>query len=121
MNLRFVMSAVLTAVFAISALAADVTGKWKYSFTTPNGDTRESVLNLKADGSKLTGAVESARGNVEIKDGTISGDQLSFSVVRNFGGNEVTIKYKGKVEGDTMKLTMNFGDNDIDITAKRLQ
>ena len=30
-------------------------------------------------------------GETDIKDGTVKGDNVTFSVVRNFGGNEVTI------------------------------
>ena len=43
-------------------------------------------------------------GETEIKDGAVKGDNVTFSVVRNFGGNEFTIKYTGKVSTNEMKM-----------------
>lgn len=111
----------MTAALAVSAFAADVTGKWKATYATPDGQTRESTMNLKADGAKLTGTMESPRGSAEIKDGKVDGDNISFSLVRNFNGNEVTINYKGKVSGNEMKITMGFGDREMEMTAKRVE
>ncbi len=122
MKLRvFVWAAALVGVLAIAAFAADVTGKWKAEFQTPNGDTRTSIFNLKADGEKLTGSVENPRGSTDIQDGKVSGDDVSFVVVRNFNGNEMKMRYKGKVSGDEMKLTVEIGDGDrtFEMTAKR--
>ncbi len=45
---------VLAAVFALSVLAADVTGTWKATAEGPNG-TMERTFVLKAEGDKLTG------------------------------------------------------------------
>lgn len=121
MNNRIVTLVLVLAAFALSAFAGDVSGKWKYSFTTPNGDTRESSMTLKADGAKLTGTMEGRGGSVEIQEGKVDGDNISFVVVRNFNGNEVKINYKGALKGDELKLTMGFGDREMEITAKRAQ
>jgi hypothetical protein len=118
---RLFRSTMLAAALAISAFAADVTGKWKTSFTTPDGTTRENILNLKADGNKLTGTLESQRGNAEIQEGKIDGDSISFVVVRNFQGNEVKVTYKGAVSGDEIKLKMGFGEREVEMTAKRVK
>jgi hypothetical protein len=101
----------VVALFALAAFAApaladhNATGTWKWSFTTQNGETRESTLKLKQDGEKLTGAVTGRQGNdTEIKDGKIDKDgNVSFSVVREFNGNTRTQKYAGKLDGDTIK------------------
>ncbi|MBL8178199.1 MAG: hypothetical protein JNK48_26225 [Bryobacterales bacterium] len=121
MKNRLVTLVLALAVFAISAFAGDPSGKWKYSFTTPNGDTRESNMTLKAEGAKLTGTMEGRGGAVEIQEGKVDGDNLSFVVVRNFNGNEMKINYKGVLKGDELKLTMGFGDREMEITAKRVQ
>lgn len=119
MNFRILSRLVLTAALALSAFAADVTGKWKTSFEI-NGEKREGSMTLKADGAKLTGTMENARGSAEISDGKIDGDSISFIVVRNFNGNEVKIAYKGKVSGDEMKLTVDFNGNELPMTAKKM-
>jgi FKBP-type peptidyl-prolyl cis-trans isomerase 2 len=75
---------------------------------------------LKADGEKLTGTVASNRGESEIKDGIIKGSDVTFSVVRNFGGNDVTVKYKGKLAGDTIQFKVEAGERSYEMTAKRV-
>jgi hypothetical protein len=69
-------------------------------------------MNLKADGDKLTGTVTSPRGDSDITDGKIDGDNISFKVVREFNGNQMTSSYKGKVDGDTIhfSVTMEGGN-----------
>ena len=109
----------LMCLFAVAAFAADVSGKWTYEMTTPNGDKREGSLNLKAEGDKLTGTVSGMRGETPISDGKISGDDISFNVVRSRNGQEFKMQYKGKVVGDELKLTVQFGERSFDITAKR--
>ena len=81
-----------------------------------NATPRKATLKLKVDGEKLTGtltqpmrtrggdgATPAAPTPVEISDGKIKGDEISFSVKREFGGNTMVIKYAGKLDGDTIK------------------
>ncbi|HLJ97145.1 MAG TPA: hypothetical protein VKU02_28530 [Gemmataceae bacterium] len=93
----------------------DPTGTWKWSFMTQDGQTRETTLKLKFKDNKLTGNI-TGRDNreVEIKDGKVKGDEVSFQVTREFNGQEFTIKYKGKLEKDTIK-----GKTEIDINGEK--
>ncbi|MDP8982358.1 MAG: hypothetical protein M3O35_17405 [Acidobacteriota bacterium] len=101
MKLRFTL---LTLALAISAFAADVTGKWTAEVKGRNGQSREITMNLKADGAALTGTVSAMGGDTEIKDGKVDGDTITFTVVREFNGNTVKINYTGKVDGDTINF-----------------
>lgn len=112
-----VMALALATAFAVCA--ADVDGVWKAVYTTPDGTQRESTFHFKADGAKLTGKLASQMGESEIKDGTITGESIAFSVTRNFNGNEFTMQYKGKVAKDEIKLQVTFGDRDFEIVAKK--
>jgi len=56
--------------------------------------------------TKLTGTMENPRGSVDIQDGKVSGDSISFVVVRKMQDNEMKINYKGTISGDELKLTM---------------
>jgi len=100
------LTAVLALTLAFTASAADsksdVTGTWKSSFTNQNGQVRESTFKLKAEGEKLTGTVSGRNNDTAIEEGKITGDQVSFQVTREFGGNKMVIKYSGKVSGDTI-------------------
>jgi hypothetical protein len=41
--------------------------------------------------------------DVAIGDGSVKGDRVAFSVTREWNGNKRTSKYEGKLEGDTIK------------------
>ena len=97
------------------ALAADISGKWKAEFTTPDGTPRSNTFTFKADGAKLTGTVAGSQDETPIQDGTINGDEISFTADRPYG----KFTYKGKVSGNEIKLKVNFNDQSFDITAKR--
>jgi cytoskeletal protein CcmA (bactofilin family) len=57
---------------------------------------------LKQDGAKLSGMVSGAQvGQIEIFDGKVDGDKVSFNVMYN----GMTIKSEGVISGDTIKLT----------------
>jgi hypothetical protein len=72
------------------------------------------------DGDKLSGAFQSPRGTAPLADGSVNGNQISFSVVRKGNGDEIKITFTGTVEGDMMKLKMQLRDRPpIDMTAKR--
>ncbi len=38
-----------------------------------------------------------------IESGKISGDEISFTVTREFNGNKIVAKYSGKITGDSIK------------------
>jgi len=98
----------LLGVFTFVAAAADPSGTYKAEVAGRNGNTQTLTINLKADGSSLTGAIVNARGEVAISDGKVDGDNVSFNVKRSFNGNEMVMKYKGKIEGDTIKFTQTM-------------
>ena len=116
--MKLLLSIFTTLVCAAVMFAADVTGKWTGTVETPNG-TRDVTMNLKADGSNLTGTVSGRNGDTEIKDGKINGDDISFTVIRNFNGNEIKQNYTGKVSGNTVKFKYQMRDREVELTVKR--
>ena len=76
---------------------ADPTGTWIWTQAGRNGGPdRTNTLVLKMEGEKVTGKLTQPgrRGGdpteTEIKDGKMTGDELSFSITRDFGGNSMT-------------------------------
>ena len=107
--MKLVRWVVAAGLATFSLLAGDVTGKWTAEMQGPNGNTRTVTMNLKADGSKLTGTVSGGRGgDAEISDGKVDGNDISFSVVREFNGNKMTSNYKGKVDGDVIHFNIKM-------------
>lgn len=99
-----VAALLLTLMFVATVQAADdPTGTWTWK-TERNGQSRESTLKLKLEGDKLTGVMP-GRNNAEtaISDATFKDGELAFSVTREFNGNKFTMKYSGKLSGDTIK------------------
>jgi len=106
----YLMTALLAAGSSLT-WAADIDGKWTAQFQGRGGNTQTQTLTLKASGSTLTGSMEGGRGgSVDISNGTIDGDNVSFKVVREFNGNQFTQQYKGTLSssGD-LALTVSGG------------
>jgi hypothetical protein len=105
-------------LFVVGASAQSVAGDWDGSFNTPGG-ARPFKLVLVVDGEKLSGTVKRSAGDVALT-GTIKGDTINFSYTINYGGNDLTLIYSGKVAGDSMSGTVSFGGNaEESWTAKR--
>ena len=56
---RICMLAIALALVVVAA--ADVNGKWRAEFATPDGTQRVNTFTFKMDGDKLTGTVAGAR------------------------------------------------------------
>jgi len=71
----------------------------------------EIKLELKVDGSKLTGTLINPQmpGAIEIKDGKIEGDKISFDYVRQMNGQGIKIIWTGTLSGDEIKLKRGVG------------
>ena len=124
-NILASLSAVsLGAILALGFLAdakadtnTDPSGTWSWTMRGRQGGTgRKVTLKLKTEGTKVTGTMSMPGRNgqsndTEIKDGKITGDQISFNVVRERNGNTITTKYSGKITGDTIKGKMEYERN----------
>jgi uncharacterized protein (DUF2147 family) len=130
--LSFLIKSGLCAVLAlgtfVSTQAADATGTW--SWTNPGrngGPERKTTLKLKAEGEKLSGTVISMRRDQEVKTeiekGQVKGNEISFTVTREFNGNKFSQKYTGKITENSIKGKISFERNgesqDRDWEAKR--
>jgi hypothetical protein len=121
MTKRFLVVLALIGALSVIALGADVTGKWTAQVPGRDGQAREQIFNLKAEGDKLTGTVSGGRGgDVAIADGKVSGDTVSFTVTREMGGNTVKWTYTGTVAGNEIKFKREGGPGQPrEFTAKR--
>src|SRR5262249_60780131 len=118
----------LTLVIGICGLAGaadkgDPVGTWKCEYAI--GDLkRTSTLTIKKDGDKLAGTMnwpdqkDEKLKDLKLKDGT-----RTFSAVRKFMDNEITVEYKLTIDGDKLKGkgAAEFGGQkqEFDIGAKK--
>jgi hypothetical protein len=96
-------TAAAVCVLTAAAHAADPTGTWTYSAPGRDGTPRTTTFKLAVKDGALSGSVTGRNGETAIEGATLKDDQIAFSVTRTFGDNKMTIKYAGKVDGDTIK------------------
>ncbi len=111
MKLKLILSMLL---LTLCVFGADVTGKWKATMQGPNGDM-ELTFNFKQAGTEVTGTVEGPMGEMPISEGKIEGDNIAFTVATD----QFKVVHKGTVSGDEMKLKVDMGDQQFEMTAKR--
>ena len=105
MRTHVVLMIAVLSLFAVTAVAADISGKWTAQIPGRDGATQEQTFTFKVSGGAVTGTISSARGDQEISEGKISGDDLSFVVIRKMQDMEMKTNYKGKVSGNEIKFT----------------
>jgi hypothetical protein len=130
MTKKLLFVSTLAIAFALTAFAADVTGKWVFEQAGRQGGNPVKVtLNLKADGNKLTGTISrpGRDGNAmesEITEGKIDGNNVSFKAAAGGrGGQAPPAEYTGTLSGDELKLKINRqtqnGPQTTEVTAKK--
>jgi hypothetical protein len=103
--------------------AVDVTDTWQAQFDTQRG-LQNYTFTFKQNGTSLTGSgtaelnVETRQ--IELQNGKVEGDTVSFVEPLSIQGNEISITYTGKVSADGIKFTRAVGDfGSSEAVAKR--
>ena len=110
------LAGILAGLLCAVAAAADISGKWKAEFSTPDGTQRVNTFTFKMDGGKLSGTVAGTQDETPIQDAKVNGDEISFAAERPFG----KFVYSGKVSGNEIKFKVTFNDQSFEMTAKRV-
>jgi len=116
-------------LFAGGAIAADISGKWTAPATSPSGSPQgDRIFTFKVTGDKLTGTVITQQtvnatfevegqpkmvgklttqsgSTLEISEGKITGNEVSFVTVTRMGPNEIKTNFKGTISGNEIKFT----------------
>jgi len=95
----------------------DITGKWKLSYTTPEGAEESTAdLIMDKDGS-ISGTLTSPRGTTNIISGYLSVDKFSFTIniVLDQGATDVT--FSGAFDGTSLKGSISVLGMSLDFTG----
>jgi hypothetical protein len=84
-----------------------IDGKWNLTINTPMG-AQSSTLEVASSGGALTGRQIGAQGANDIDNGTVNGDEASWSI-DIVVPMPMTLTFKGKVEGDKLSGTVTLG------------
>ncbi len=90
-------------------------GKWEGKITRQDGQEMKLTFTFKVDGDKLSGTVQSPRGELEIKEGKLKGDELAFNV--EIGDS--TIDYQGKLSDGKIKMKSKGPMGEREFTLSR--
>ncbi len=109
--------------FACAADKVDPVGTWKCEYKI-GAQKRTAELTIKKDEGKLVGTMSwPDQKDAKLKDVKLKDDTLTFSAVRKFMDNEITVEYKLTIDGDKVKGkgAAEFGGNkqEFDIEGKR--
>lgn len=84
-----------------------VDGKWMLKIKTPMGE-QSGTLELKAEGSALTGTMSGNMGAVAIENGSVNGDAVKWSA-KVTSPMPITLEFDGKVAGDSLNGNVKLG------------
>jgi len=106
-NMKTILLAVLVLGLCGLAVAqgekADPVGTWKCEYQI-GGQKRTSTLTIKMDGEKLAGTMSwPDQKETNLKDLKLKDGDLTFSAIREVGGNKYDVEYKFTITGDKLK------------------
>jgi imidazolonepropionase-like amidohydrolase len=87
---------------------ARVAGTWDLTVTTPQGENRSS-MTVTQSGTTLEGTMTTETGTVQVTDGSVTGQRVTFTIAVPISGQTTTIVFRGTVEGNRMSGTADLG------------
>jgi hypothetical protein len=94
--------------------AAAVAGQWEMSLQSPHGPMTV-VLQLKQDGTKITGTCDAGQMGSMALTGTVDGKRVSFTVQAQ---EDQKFTFSGAVEGNKMSGTSDHDGGEWSATRK---
>ncbi len=82
-------------------------GTWNTTMNTPMG-AQQGTLTLASDGGSLTGKLSGPQGDIDLEDGTIDGDNLTWkaSITTPMA---MTLEFSATVSGDEISGNVKLG------------
>jgi hypothetical protein len=106
------------ALCAMTAMAADVSGKWSGTFSPSDGNSNSAFAVLKQTGSTVTGTAGPAEDQQWPFTGTIEGNRVTgevkspdgptFKLDLTLDGDKLKGNASGEHDGQPMKATMEL-------------
>lgn len=95
----------------------DMTGKWKLSYTTPEG-AEESTADLAMDkDGTISGSLTSPRGTANIISGYLSGDKFNFTINIALDQGPTDVTFSGTFDGKSLRGSISVLGMALDFTG----
>ena len=82
-------------------------GTWNTTMNTPMG-AQNGTMTPSTEGGTLTGKLESPQGEIELQDGTVDGDSLTWKADIT-SPMAMTLEFSATLDGDTMTGNVKLG------------
>src|SRR5687767_5276139 len=102
-----ILTVAILASAQLAAQGTNVTGDWTFNVTTDQGGGTPTIT-FKQEGEKLTGKYVGQLGAADLT-GTVKGNAIQFMFTVDVQGQQAPVTYKGTVEKNTMKGTLDIG------------
>ena len=104
---------------SVAAWAVDVSGTWEMTTQGRQGEMTRDIT-ITQDGDKITVTMPGFRGGDPlVGEGKVDGNKIEWTIVRETPRGEMSMTYKGTVDGNTMKGTFTAMDREMEWTAKK--
>lgn len=117
-NVFLTCIAILFLGAALHAQEIDVSGDWEFTMTTQRGEMT-SNMTIVQDGGKITVTMEGRGGGENTGEGTISGNNIEWTISRSTPRGDMTMTYKGTVAGNTITGELTRGDRTMEWKATK--
>ena len=84
-----------------------IDGKWEITINSPMG-AQKATLDVKAEGSTLTGTQTAMQGTQPLTNGKVDGNNLSWSAAIT-SPMPMTLEFSGTVDGDKISGNVKAG------------
>ncbi|HJU73732.1 MAG TPA: amidohydrolase family protein [Gemmatimonadaceae bacterium] len=88
---------------------AQVAGAWNVSTQSPQG-TVQGTMTITQSGDSFEGTMTTEFGTVPIREGTITGRTISWTITVNAGPQPIIVNYEGQVEGERITGRATVGE-----------
>lgn len=82
-------------------------GTWNTTMNTPMG-AQNGTMELTTDGASLTGKLSGPQGEIELEEGTVDGDSLTWKASIT-APMAMTLEFSATVAGDEMSGDVKLG------------
>jgi hypothetical protein len=122
MKVKLSLMLLVMVLMCGAAFAQSVAGKWvgELSATDGHGVAQPITVELKLDGENVSGTViEGALEPRPIMGASLEGAVVTFRTVRNFGGSDINVNWRGELKGEDLTLTREQGPAPADAAGGR--
>ncbi len=82
-------------------------GTWNTTMNTPMG-AQQGTMNIATDGGSLSGTLSGPQGDIEVSDGTVDGNNLTWKAAITTP-MAMTLEFEATVDGDAMSGNVKLG------------